>query len=728
MDLRTQTSLFCGALALAIAVSVLLRGRPRRAQWFFAAFAVDIGLWYLAQWLYLAKSAAVWAHFTAVLAVLMPQFALHLFEAIFPQSGRSTLLRVAHILLAIMLVVALSPQHEHGLVRGAVLLYVFGLFAAGLWSLLQRGERSGSRATQRRVRFLVVCGALAASLSLADFLWFIGAPLPPVGAVLSIVFLFVLAESLIRARLVDLYDMAGLALVSTALAFSLGGIFYVFVVLLGGFQTMYLNAVLGGIVMLVLFEPLRDKIGAYIHRAFFLERFDLERAVGRARQELTHVLDVTEMQQIVMAALEDSRRVTSAAFYLRDSLGADFELGRRFGAEVPARLEVAALGPLLEFLSEGRSVDFEELDNRLRDERGVEGQTPLPGSDLETGARVLQSAESFVGLRRGVCVGIFGEQGDLLALLLLADDRVSDAFSSDELTLLESLAVYISVVIENSRRHLRLQERARLAALGQLAAGLAHEIKNPLGAIKGAAQLLSDASGTGGSDVGHSEGDPDEFIGIILEEVERLDRVVGSVLDYARPVAGKLRNVDVGHIVERTLAVLSSSREHSTSFEMKLGDEPWIVRADPEQLKQVLINLVRNAIQAMNGGGHVEISVRPRRSGGGSYVEIGVSDQGPGIEEHVRRKLFQPFFTTKASGTGLGLAITERMVQSMSGRIEVESQPGRGATFTVVLPRASEAGAVIGVGMQTADDHTEVRGQGARGELPKGAPILPDGG
>ncbi|MCA9643834.1 MAG: two-component system sensor protein, partial [Myxococcales bacterium] len=197
MDLRTRTSLFCGALALAIAVSMLLRGRPQRPQIFFAAFAADIGLWYLAQWLYHFIRADVWAHFTALLAVLLPQFALHLFEAVVPQPApRSTLLRVARLLLIPMLVAVLSPIHGHGLVRGAVFLYVFGLIAAGLVSLALRGQKSDSRATQRRVRFLVLIGAFATLFTLGDFLWFIGAPLPPVGAVLSIVFLFVLAESM----------------------------------------------------------------------------------------------------------------------------------------------------------------------------------------------------------------------------------------------------------------------------------------------------------------------------------------------------------------------------------------------------------------------------------------------------------------------------------------------------------------------------------------------------
>src|SRR5690606_798169 len=155
--------------------------------------------------------------------------------------------------------------------------------------------------------------------------------LPPVGAVLSIVFLFVLAESLIHARLVDLYDMAGLALVSTALAFSLAGIFYLCVVLLGGFQTMYLNAVLAGIMTIILFEPLRDKLDAYIHRAIFVERVDLERAVTGAEAELAQVLNIDAAVPVVVGALEDSRRATAAGLYLRDSLGADFDLLGGFG-------------------------------------------------------------------------------------------------------------------------------------------------------------------------------------------------------------------------------------------------------------------------------------------------------------------------------------------------------------------------------------------------------------
>src|SRR5262249_41536699 len=160
--------------ALAIAASTLLRGRTRAVHLLFAAFSTDIALWYLAQSLYGLFQASIWARFTAILAVLLPQFALRLFEAIVPheRGTKPILLRAASALAVPMVLLVISPQHWAGLVRGVIFSYVFGLIAAGLYSLARRGQASGSRETKRRVRFLVVIGAAAASFSLADFLWF----------------------------------------------------------------------------------------------------------------------------------------------------------------------------------------------------------------------------------------------------------------------------------------------------------------------------------------------------------------------------------------------------------------------------------------------------------------------------------------------------------------------------------------------------------------------------
>ena len=685
-DLRTRTTLVCGALALAIAVSTLLRGRSRRVHLVFAAFSGDIGLWYLTQSFFGFSQAAIWERFTAVLAVLLPQFALHLFEALIPHEGSrpSKLLRLAGALGFIMTLLVLSPRQGALFVRVAVFFYVFALVTAGLFELNKRGRRSASRATQRRVRFVVVIGALAGLASIGDFAWFVGVQPPPVGAALSVVFLFVLAQALRHERLLDVYEMLSRLLVATAVAFLIAGIFYVLITFIGGFGTMYLNAVLAAIIILVVFEPLRERVEEQIQRLFFRERFDLERSVATVRRRLVHALEVDDMASLLMAALDESRRVTNAALYLRDQDGSGFDRIASLGVEAPKRVEVATSRVLLDRLADG-AVALEEIERDASERRGR-------GERADAQAAVMTAAQVLGALRSGVVIGVRAEDGELVALLVCADDRVRDAFSPEEVALLATIGPPIGVVIENSRVYRQMKERDRLLVLGQMAAGLAHEIRNPLGAIKGAAQLLSDPP------VEDDGGSSREFLGIILEEVDRLDRVVGSVLDLARPNQAAVVPTDVNAVVRRTVQILSSEREDDVAVDLDLEPSLPRVAIEPEQLRQVLMNLIRNAAEAMKRSGRVTVTTRTRSGRVGRqgavdelYAELLVTDEGPGISQKMIENIFLPFFTTKDQGTGLGLAISQRIVQGAGGRIDVRSLEGRGSTFSVVLPRAMDA-------------------------------------
>lgn len=708
-ELRPQTVLFCAVLALAIALSMLLRGR-RAVHWLFAAFATTVAFWYLSQSLYGLFQAPIWVRATAVLTVLLPQFAVHLFQAIVPaeQGQKPVLPRVAAALSVPMLLLELSPYQDDSIPLALIYTYVFGLLSAALVSLWMRGQRSPSRAVRDRVRFLVVVGALATTFTLADFLSFMGVTLPPIGAVLSIVFLFVLAESLTRPRLADLYEMAGRLLVSTALAFSLAGIFYVFVTFVGRFSTMYLNAVLAAIVFLVLFEPLQSEVERRIHQFLFRERYDIETAVTDLRKRLSHVLEISEMVETVLSGLERSRRVTTCAVYLRDQDGNGFDLAGSIGGGVPTgeappgspllghlprRLETLAARPLLDRLAHQSSVSLEELSRE-----GKEADAPL-----------LTAASSLGLLKSASLYAVRIEDDQLVGLMCIADDRVRDAFTPEEIALLESVATQMGVAIANSKIYSQMKERDRLAALGAMAAGLAHEVKNPLGAIKGAAQLLEEMSAT------PADPQANEFVGIILEEVNRLDRVVGSFLAYARPHAGNPIPVDLNAAVRRTTQILSSQFTADVDLQVELAEALPRVKIDPEQLRQVLINLIQNAVQAMNGRGRVTVSTSVRkasrawstsqaswtangpssektgpRSEEPERVEISVRDQGPGISQKVLQNLFVPFFTTKEQGTGLGLAISQSIVQKAGGTIQVQTQPGAGTTFTITLPAATD--------------------------------------
>jgi signal transduction histidine kinase len=693
-NIRTTTQLVCGALAIAIAVSALLRGRVRTVHLLFAGFALDIGLWYLSQSAFFGLSQSPgWQTAIAILAVALPQFALRLFEAMVPHDDERAprLLRFsgAAFVLILPVVGLLSLRPGSPFARGAIFLYVFVLLTAGLWTLGQRGRQSPSRDTQRRVRFLVVIGAAAGLASVVDFAWFLTESLgwPPVGAVLSIVFLFLLAEALRKERLLDLYELLARLLVATSIAFLIALIFYFLAVQLGQFRTMYLNVVLAAIVIILIFDPLRERVEAAIQR-FFRERFDLESSIALLRRRLAHILEVDEMGAIVMASFDQSRRVTGSGLYVRDQEGSGFDLLASLGPRVPRRVEVATARALLDRLEQG-PLALEEVERDVADHR-ARGEHDDPGAAVVAAAAVLGS------LKHGVVIAIRDEEREIIGLLVVVDDRARDAFAAEEVAMLATAAAQIGVVVENSRVYAQMKERDRLAVLGQMAAGLAHEIRNPLGAIKGAAQLLADPPPGVSIDPASRE-----FLGIILEEVDRLDRVVGSVLDLARPhEGGAVVPTDVNAVVRRTLQIISAE-PGSEELKIEITLDPSLPRVviDAEQLRQVLMNLLRNASQAMKGRGKVAVSTRVRfgrgtRSGGPSdepFVELTVADNGPGLSEKVLQNLFMPFFTTKEKGTGLGLAISQRIVQGAGGRIDVRSYEGKGSTFSVVLPAAVDA-------------------------------------
>ena len=510
--------------------------------------------------------------------------------------------------------------------------------------------------------------------------------------VLSIVFLFVLAESIARERLVDVYEMLGMVVISTPLGFALAGIFYLFVVLFGS-QTVYLNAVLGAIVVLIIFEPLRDRVADYIHKVIVLERADLERAVTAARRELSNVLKIEEMGQVVGACLASSHRVTRAGLYLRDPLSPDFVRRSYFGPRSPERLDGASLRPFLEDLTAAPSILLEQVATEAARHRGLGEAVAADAKE-----RVLGAAEQLGELNRGVVLAVRSRNQVLLGFLVVVDERVSDAFSTEDVALLESLAVQIGVVIDNSRQYSEMQAQERLVALGQMAAGLAHEIRNPLSAIKGAAQLLNEPGDGPGLDTVSLE-----FVGIITEEVERLDRVVNSVLNYARPSQGTAEAVDVNVVIQRTLQLLGPSLG-GIDVALSLNEDLPKLGIDAERLRQVLINLLQNAAEAMGGEGAVRVSTQLVGAGGPmSRVESAGSDEGPGISPAVGRNLFVPFATTKATGTGLGLAISQRVIREVGGDIEVVSRADEGATFTVLLPVVDGAGADTAVSDGRAD-------------------------
>ncbi|HEX2768684.1 MAG TPA: ATP-binding protein [Geobacteraceae bacterium] len=226
----------------------------------------------------------------------------------------------------------------------------------------------------------------------------------------------------------------------------------------------------------------------------------------------------------------------------------------------------------------------------------------------------------------------------------------------------------------------QLRRAERLSALGELSAVLAHEIRNPLGSIRGTAEILRDDFPV--SDRKY------EFLEILIKETDRLNRVVEDFLGLARPLHAERETCDLVAELQDIVSLVSSEADNrGVQLEFAAGALPP-VRGEREKLRQVFLNLILNGVQATGRGGRVTITTTQRLSGEGAPggVELIFADTGEGIDPALLTRIFEPFFTTKSGGTGLGLAITHKIIESHGGSIEVESAPGKGTRFRVRLP------------------------------------------
>jgi signal transduction histidine kinase len=222
----------------------------------------------------------------------------------------------------------------------------------------------------------------------------------------------------------------------------------------------------------------------------------------------------------------------------------------------------------------------------------------------------------------------------------------------------------------------QLIQSSRLSALGQLSAGVAHEIRNPLTSISILIHSLKERLS--------AEDMRKEDIVVIENEIERINQIIKQFLDFARPSQPKKEKLDINGLIEDTLLLISHElKENNIQVEKAFLSIPDI-SADRDQMRQVFLNLILNAMQAMSNGGRLTIATSIKKN----QVQITFKDEGNGIPESVHEKLFEPFFTTKEDGIGLGLSITKRIIDAHFGKIDIESIRGKGSLFTITLPLA----------------------------------------
>jgi signal transduction histidine kinase len=712
VDIRTQAALLAAIVSLALAVAALLRDNRSRVFTLFSLFAFDLSLFSLAvfliRWPGALLDGAWWERLAVAAGALVPAAALAFFLE-FLGVARRTARRARNAMLAGSLgglAVALSPLARSALARLAVAAYVLVGLAVVLSVLWNRMRAAAARVERARLRYLFVGALVAVVLSALELLPRLGLPYPAegLGSIALTVFLFFLSQTLQRHRLLDLHEFLGKIVVVSALSLVLVAVYGGLVSWVGDRPELFIfNTVVASFVILSLFEPLRERVEEWVVATLFHERYELVQRLEALRARCGSVIDPAELAQLVLDGLVDTRRVTHASLWLL----AEQRPGYRpldFRGPAPAPyLEPAAARALHAATASGqKAVLLENLERRMSELRRLLPPSPDSPEARSRGgasvaaelARLSDARAVMASMNAGIAMPLAA--GDrVVGFLACWDERVPEAFASDEIAALLGVADRCALVIENSKLYQQMKERDRLAALGEMSAGLAHEIRNPLAAIKGAIQYLDPAK---------LPPEDREFLEIVVEEVNRLNGVVSEFLDYSRPLKPAMAPGDVNEALSRTFRLLGPSVPPAVELEVTLAPDLPRVLCDAEQLKQVFINLAQNAFQAMPRGGRLTVTTGVTRDDLAVWregarrpdqVEIRFRDAGPGIPDEARDRIFVPFYTTKEKGTGLGLAICQRIVRAHQGGILVRSPPGGGAEFVISLPglREERAGA-----------------------------------
>ncbi len=586
----------------------------------------------------------------------------------------------------------LSSQTKWGNIQ--VALSHFSILIPAFFSVLifSRAEKAKELTRERlRLRNAKWGALISIAFFLTDALRMSGViDVPPLGTLGRTLYLFFIFQTFIQRELLTVDEILTKMVQFSGVALMLSSIYLLLLSWVGDQKGLFFfNTFIASFVVIVLFDPIRTQ-ATWLTRKILLKRnFLLESELTKLSNELLGVVDPLEISRRLAVTLKKTLGVKEANLYLLDRDQLSY-VG--FGSLTESLDELSVSSPLVEYTSlrRGRPFVVETIEN---------------DRDTFREAQSRKFCEKCVDTMRNLSADLlipFQHESKLIGFCaVLATDK--NVFSNEQLRLFIPIARQVAVLLKSSQNFLHLRDRDKLAAIGEMAAGLAHEIKNPLGAIRGAAELLED-----------HQPESKELLKIIKDETDRLAGVLSDFLDYAKPRRNTPEVVcDPVKVIEHVSQMVI--RDTKVQFHLNI-EKNVRIKADPEILKQILLNLFLNAIQAVAEAENPSLSVTVREVGPKPlfwfsnkiplhkviegwevleeksrppFAEIEVKDNGVGINQEDASRLFIPFYTTKPQGTGLGLPISQRLVESLGGSIQVKPNKPKGTIFTVHIPLSS---------------------------------------
>jgi two-component system sensor histidine kinase HydH len=542
---------------------------------------------------------------------------------------------------------------------------------------------------QRR-SLLYAATLLVLATSLMDHVPGLPLAIPIFGNFALTIFLFFISQAITQQRLLNIGSLLTRFLVMVVVAVLLAAVFSLVRSWAHELALFFVNSFIVSFFLLTLLEPIRTFIRYLINRVFSRRELVFQKEFDAAVRDLALVVNPKDSLTVFEKFVGRVLKPDGLAFYIQSSDPKLFRRERAIGDGVrlaSAPVEIPKHHPIFDALAHARGKSQVLLDQMLEDE--IER---MAGQELKNRYTVWHDAIHALG---GNIVFPFTKDGRVLGITVLDVPQPPDDYGANWSILrdMEPFADRVAELLEKSSVFDREREVERLATLGEMAAGLAHEIRNPLGAIKGAAQYLDPTANRPES----------RFLSVIVEEADRLNAVVTQFLDYAKPTATReYKEIDLNHLIQKLVMLLSPTAPEDVDLRLQSSLLKARIRCAPEQIHQVRLNLIQNAFKALRkwdvsrgdaSRGEVEkrvfVSLDAFETDDlNSMIRVTIEDNGPGISRENIEKIFIPFFTTDPSGTGLGLPICRKIIQAHGGTIEVSSVPGVTTQFRIILPEA----------------------------------------
>jgi signal transduction histidine kinase len=581
--------------------------------------------------------------------------------------------------LTVKSIVRMEPSiNEYGILHGFFSLYLIVCLGSGLYFLLRTYVKSaGVHRLQIKYYFLGMLLTTTGAVSTNIILPLLGsskyARIGPSFTMFHVVFT---TYAILKHRLMDI----NIILRKGTTYFLLVLLLLVpsFLLIIMGQRLFFakVNYLFSCFILCVLFlaalfyQKIKPKTERVVEQFFFRDLYNYRQTLAEFSKAMVSILDLRSLSSKIIETITNTMNVEKASLFLLNEEKGDFDLLESKKVTVDGHRSGLPKGdPLPSYLQKLKEVVVrEEL---------------LKGIRLKELNSVVQS---MTHLEAEVSIPLVSK-GKLIGMINLGHRFRNEIYSHEDIELLSMLGNQTSIAIENAKLYEDLKRsksyirRAdRLASLGTLTAGLAHEIRNPLVAIKTLTQLLPDRL--------EDEEFRNHFLQIASGEVDRISSLVNELLEFARPSEPKLEREDINAILEGMLLLISTeTKKKFIQIVKEYTPDVPSVTVDREQIKQVFLNVLLNALDATPENGTITVKTRSfSKPGGEHYVQVEFTDTGCGIPSEYLEDIFTPFFTTKTKGSGLGLSISNQIIQDHKGYIDVTSYVNRGSTFFINLP------------------------------------------